>query len=102
MGNLTSSGAISTRVKVRFRDDGDGSHVTVAIKQSPITGGVSTLGIIFDSDAYAASTSFQTQELVMPHVPFDFTQNVYWLEVTLTKTDVSLQPAFGAAQLNQQ
>lgn len=99
---LTGAGA-NTRFRVRFRDDGPGSRVTVAIVRSPIAGGGSvTLGTLFDSDAYAPSLSFQSQEILMPALAFDFTQNLYWLEVTLTKADAANQPAFGSAQVNQQ
>jgi hypothetical protein len=76
--------------------------VTVAIIRSPMTGGAATLGTLFDSDSFDPSAGFQTQEIVMPAVAFDFTQNVYWLEVTLTKTDAANQPGFGSAQINQQ
>jgi hypothetical protein len=99
---LNAPGA-NTRLRVRFRDEGAGSRVTAAIVGSPIAGGApSTLGTIFDSDIYASGTGFQTQEIVMPAVTFDFSQYVYWLEVTLTKTDAANQPGFGSAQINQQ
>jgi hypothetical protein len=38
----------------------------------------------------------------MPALTFDFTQNVYWLEVTLVKDNSANQPGFGSAQLKQQ
>lgn len=38
----------------------------------------------------------------MPAIAFDFSQNVYWLEVTLTKTDTLNQPGFGSAQIVHQ
>lgn len=102
IGNLTSVSAANTRLRVRFRDDGAGSRVTVAIVRSPSTGGATTLGTVFDSDNYPPGSGFQTQEIVMPAIAFDFTQNTYWLEVTLTKADTANQPGFGSAQIDQQ
>lgn len=102
IGNLTQSGAVSTRLRAHFRDEGEGSRVTIHIMRSGIFGGLSPLGTLFDSDAYTPSTGYQLQEIVMPAVMFDFTQNTYWLEVTLTKTNTTNEPAFGSAQINQQ
>lgn len=102
MGNLTSVGAVSTRLRVRFRDDGTGSQVTIAIIRSSILGGSETLGTIFDSDAYTPGSGFQTQEILMPAITFDFTQNTYWLEVRMSKTNELNQPGIGSVQFNQQ
>jgi hypothetical protein len=102
IGNLTSIGAANTRLKVRFRDEGAGSRVTVSIMRSPITGGASVLGTVFDSDTFASDANFQTQEVLMPAITFDFTQYVYWLEVTMTKDATTNIPGFGLAQINQQ
>jgi uncharacterized repeat protein (TIGR01451 family) len=100
-GNLTATGA-NTRLRVRFRDEGAGSRVIVAIMRSNITGGVATMGTLFDSDTFTPNSGFQMQELIMPPITFDFTQNFYWLEVIMTKDTTTNQPGFGAAQINQQ
>lgn len=100
--NLTTGNASSTRLRVRFRDDGAGSQVTVAIRASGISGGVATLGTIFDSNAYPASANFQTQEITFLPVMFNFTENNYWLEVTLVKSSPANQPAFASAQISRQ
>lgn len=101
MGNLTAA-CVNTRLRVRFRDEGAGSRVTVAVMRSSLNGGTATLGTIFDSDMFAPGSGFQTQEILMPALLFDFTQNAYWLEVTLTKAQTTNQPGFGSAQLTQQ
>ena len=101
MDGLAGAGA-NTRLRVRFRDDGAGSRVTVAIMRSAVTGGVATLGTIFDSDDYTPGSGFQTQEILMPAITFDFTQNFYWLEVVMTKSEAANQPGFGSAQINRQ
>ena len=101
MDNLVATGLTNTRLRVRFRDEGAGSRVTVAIKQSPFAGGAAIVGTIFDSDAFAPG-GYQTQEVLMPALTFDFDNNVYWLEVTLTKAATSNQPGFASAQINQQ
>jgi uncharacterized repeat protein (TIGR01451 family) len=99
---LTATGAAYTRLRVRFRDEGAGSQVTVAIRIGNILGGVGTLGTVFDSNAFSPASGFQTREVTMPALTFDFTQNFYWLEVTMTKAATANQPAFGSAQINQQ
>jgi uncharacterized repeat protein (TIGR01451 family) len=101
MDGLAGAGA-NTRLKVRFRDEGEGSRVLVAIMRSPISGGVATVGTLFDSDAYTPVNGFQSQEILMPAVTFDFTQNVYWLEVIMIKSGTTNQPGFGSAQINRQ
>ena len=101
-GNLTTTGALNTRLKVRFRDDGANARVIVNVIRAGIFGGVGSLGTVFDSDTYTPGSGFQLQEILMPAITFDFTQNIYWLEVTMIKTDPLSQPGFGSAQLNQQ
>jgi uncharacterized repeat protein (TIGR01451 family) len=99
---LLAAGSRFTRLRVRFRDEGAGSQVTVAIRASSIVGGVATVGTIFDSNAFIPGVAFQTREVTMPVSTFDFRQNAYWLEVTLTKAATTNQPAFASAQINQQ
>lgn len=91
-----------TRLRVRFRDEGDGSRVIVTIMQSNIAGGVTRLGAIFNSDNFEPANGFQTQEIVTSPLTFNFTQNTYWLEVTLVKISPTNQPGFGSAQINRQ
>lgn len=101
--NLTWYGGVTnTRLRVRFRDEGDGSRVLVSIMRSPVNGGVSTVGTTFDSDAHASGSGFQTQEITFPAATFDFVNNIYWLEVTMTKANPTNVPGFGFAQIIQQ
>lgn len=99
---LAAAGAAYTRLRVRFRDEGAGSQVTVVIRSSNIFGGLNTLGTIFDSNAFIPATGFQTREVMMPALTFNFAQTSYWLEVTMTKSSPTNQPGFGLAQINQQ
>jgi hypothetical protein len=101
-GNLSEAGAVNTRLRVRFRDEGAGSRVTVTIMRANIFGGVATVGTVFDSDTFTPSSGFQMQEILMPAVLFDFTQNTYWLEVTMVKDNTTNQPGFGLSQIVQQ
>lgn len=101
--NLTGSGTANTRSRVRFRDKGAGSRVLVSILRSPFSGGVAQqVGTVFDSDTFAPGSGFQTQEITFPAATFDFVNNVYWLEVTMTKANAANQPGFGLAQIIQQ
>ena len=97
-----AAGSRHTRLRVRFRDEGAGSQVSVAIRSSNIMGGIATIGTIFDSNAFVPVAAFQTREVTMPVLSFDFARNFYWLEVTMTKTATTNQPAFASAQINHQ
>lgn len=99
---LTTPGARHTRLRVRFRDEGAGSQMTVAIRSSNILGGMATVGTVFDSNAFIPGVAFQTREVTMPALTFDYTRNFYWLEVTLMKATTTNQPAFASAQINHQ
>jgi uncharacterized repeat protein (TIGR01451 family) len=101
-GNLTDSGAPATILRVRYRDEGAGSRVVVRIMQANINGGSTQIGTLFDSDNFTPASGYQMQEIAMPTLTFDFSQNIYWLEVTLTKASTSNQPGFGAALIMQQ
>jgi hypothetical protein len=63
---------------------------------------MATLGTVFDSNAFIQGAQFQTREVTMPVLTFDFTRNFYWLEVSMTKAATTNQPAFGSAQINHQ
>jgi uncharacterized repeat protein (TIGR01451 family) len=99
---LMATGSRHTRLRVRFRDEGAGSQVSVAIRSSNILGGLATVGTVFDSNAFMPAAAFQTREVTMPALTFDFARNFYWLEVTLAKAGTANQPAFASAQINHQ
>jgi hypothetical protein len=90
---LFASGPALTRtiLTARFRDNGDNNHVIVRLKSLRLTGpgagGVTTLMTI-DSNDYPGSPSFQTRSIWCDGgaFSFDFVDNAYFVEVTMTRT----------------
>jgi hypothetical protein len=89
----TSSGFM----RLRVRDNGAGANVQVALKRSNVAaGGIETI-TTFDSESLTANSGFQTPANVLFTHTFDFTNYVYWLEVTLNRIDATGQPGFAGA-----
>jgi hypothetical protein len=84
-------------MRLRVRDNGTGANVLVALKRSNVAaGGIETIAT-FDSDSLTASSGFQTPANVTFTHTFDFTNYVYWLDVTLNRIDETGQPGFAGA-----
>ena len=82
---LSQSGN-SVRIKVRFLDTGDNSQLLVKLIELNLQSGVATTRLTFDSNQYAGSSSYQRQEaLTSSWSEFDFSQNAYYIEATLTR-----------------
>jgi hypothetical protein len=81
----------------RFRDNGPGSQVRLNLRQYNKTGTTSTLAT-FDSDAYPASVSYQTQVKCIG-VDWDFDEGPFFIEAELIKADGSGTPALGLTML---
>jgi hypothetical protein len=94
------------QLDVLHRDGGSHARVQVFVKRaSMIASRVSTL-CAFDSDDYAVEDagSFRLHtesapELESQPLEFDFQNNVYYLEVWLTKDGSGIGPAFGGAMI---
>jgi hypothetical protein len=84
-------------MRLRVRDNGAGANVLVVLKRSNVAaGGIETI-TTFDSDSLTASSGFQTPANVLFTHTFDFTNYVYWLDVTLNRIDATGQPGFAGA-----
>lgn len=84
-------------MRVRVRDNGAGANVLVALRRSNIAaGGIETI-VTFDSDSIGAGSGFQTPADVPFVHTFDFTNYVYWLDVTLNRIDATGIPGFAGA-----
>ena len=84
-------------MRLRLRDNGVGANVVVALKRSNLSaGGLETI-VTFDSAAMGAGSGYQTPADVPFTHTFDFTNYVYWLEVTLNRIDETGVPGFGGA-----
>ncbi|BAC89829.1 hypothetical protein [Gloeobacter violaceus] len=83
--NLTSTSPIDLRA--RYRDNGSNARVELRLKAYNYETGVTTTLFNFDSNAFPANSSYQTQtECFFLGAPLDFTQNVYFIDALLTKS----------------
>ena len=84
-------------MRVRLRDNGTGANVLLTLRRSNIAaGGIETVAT-FDSDSITPGSGFQTPADVLFSHTFDFTNYVYWLDVTLNRIDATGTPGFAGA-----
>jgi hypothetical protein len=77
----------SVRMKVRFLDTGDDSQILVKLIEINLQSGIATTRLTFDSNLFAGSSSYQQQEaLTTSWSDFDFGQNAYYIEATLSRS----------------
>jgi len=75
------------RLKVRFLDIGDNSQLILKLVEFNLQSAVATTRMTFDSNLFAASSTYQEQELLTSSwTEFDFSQNAYYIEATLTRS----------------
>jgi hypothetical protein len=92
----TMSGG-SIRMTVRFRDNGSAARVRTALNQVSFITGVTTTLLTFDSDTVPPATRFTVEVVEGPcNVGFDFQNNAYYIETTLTKSATDGTPALQA------
>ena len=70
---------------VRFRDDGNRARVFLRLLRLSVSDGTSATLLTFDSNSFSPQQDFQTNSVATNRVPFDFSQNAYYVEATLTK-----------------
>ena len=70
---------------VRFRDDGNRARVFLRLLRLSVSDGTSATLLTFDSNSFSPQQDFQTNSVGTNRVPFDFSQNAYYVEATLTK-----------------
>lgn len=84
-------------LRTRFRDNGAGARVQLALRRANTNGTTTQLGS-FDSDAYAPQVGYQTQQRCLL-VSWDFEAGPHYLEATMTKSLATGQPALSTIQL---
>jgi hypothetical protein len=91
-------------MSARYRDNGSGARVVTALKRLDFTTGVITTMLTFDSNSRPPAGDFQIGVVhnCMAPVAFDFLGNVYFVEVTLTKSSADGAPALQAIQLSSE
>jgi len=70
---------------VRFRDDGNRARVFLRLLRLSVSDGTSATLLTFDSNSFSPQQDFQTNSVGTNRVPFDFSQNAYYVEATLIK-----------------
>lgn len=91
------------RMTVRFRDNGDNNRIIVRLKRAPIDGGNSTTLLKLDSNDYDGSSSFQTRSVTAcgeDLFSFDFADNAYYIEVTMSRTGLPVTPGVASIKLD--
>lgn len=93
--------ATNSTVKVRFRNSdntGATAKVSFDIKVTNVLSGGSSVLYHFDSNGIGAGNSFTTATAT-PVVDFDFSQNVYWIDATIFKSDAAAFADIGSIQI---
>src|SRR6185503_8185081 len=80
---------------VRFRDDGNRARVLLRLLRLNVNEGATATLLTFDSNSFAPQQDFQTNSVGTNRVPFDFSNNAYYVEATLTKQQPIITPLGG-------
>lgn len=91
------------RMTARFRDNGSNNRVIVRLRRAPIDGGNVVTMLRLDSNDYAGSSSFQTQSVTAcgdEAFSFDFANNAYYIEVTMSRTSLPVTPGLASIKLD--
>lgn len=87
---------------VRYRDNGAGARVIAYLKEFDLLTGTTVTRLTFNSDQYAANNGYQAR-FVTPttNFTFDFSRKAYWVDVILTRTNSSGNPAVGMVMVGR-
>jgi hypothetical protein len=103
--NLSSTGSMFRAFKIRYREsDGPGTsaRILLVIRRSDIATGGNTAVFTFDSNNEASTgNAFVTLTKCdnTPDTDFDFTNNGYWVEVSITRSTNADLVQFGHLQI---
>lgn len=92
-------GGDGVELGVRFRDNGPDAHVVVRLKRFNLVNGRTETILTLNSDDFAASNGFQLRTQVDCSLRFNFFDYAYFVDVTLTKDNLSGTPALAVIQL---
>ncbi len=105
--NLTAIGRTFTVFKIRYREsDGPGTNarVTFTVRSTNINAGGNTVVFTFDSNNEASTgAAFVTLTKCdnTPGTDFDFSQNGYWIEASITRTNPGDVVQLGHIQISK-
>jgi len=89
---------------LRYTDNGANAHVVVHLREVNLQTGATANKMSFDSDAFPQAAGAQTQFVNTACASgsfFDFANNVYYLDVELTKTGAGGTPVLQAVNICQ-
>ncbi|HEX8650925.1 MAG TPA: hypothetical protein VF708_08780 [Pyrinomonadaceae bacterium] len=89
------------QLRVRYRDDGPGATVKVALRRTDIIAGGTITHLTFDSNLFPQAAGFQTQIGPCANFVFDWTRYSYWIEVSMVKTLNQNTPGLPGLQVVQ-
>ncbi len=87
---------------IRYADNGPNAHVAVRLREVNFQTGVTANRMSFDSNAFPQAAGAQTQFVGTACFSgsfFDFSANVYYLDVEISKTGVGGTPVLGAINI---
>lgn len=86
---------------VLYKDNSNSARVVVKLRETNMTDGTTKTRMTFDSNKYPQSSSYQKQTISVNGAWFgyDFANNVYYLEATISKTSSSGSPVLVGIQL---
>lgn len=87
---------------VRYRDNGAGARVIAYLKEFDLLTGTTVTRMTLNSDQYAANNGYQAR-FVTPTTSFsfDFSRKAYWVDVILTRTNSSGNPAIAMVMVGR-
>jgi hypothetical protein len=91
------------RMTARFRDNGNNGRVIVRLRRAPLDGGNTVQMLVIDSNDYPGSSSFQSRTATGcgdDAFSFDFVNNAYYIEVTMTRTSLPVTPGLASLKLD--
>lgn len=93
--------ATTSTIKTRFRNSNNAgtlSRLQYELKATNVLSGGSSTLYTFDSNGIGAGNSFTTATAT-PAIDFDFSQNVYWIDATLFRSDAAQFVDIGSIQI---
>lgn len=89
------------KMTVLYKDNGNSARVVVKIRETNMTDGTTKTRLTFDSNKYPQSSSYQKQTISVygSWFGYDFVNNVYHIEATISKTSSSGSPVLVGIQL---
>jgi len=87
------------KMAVRFKDNGDNSRVIVRLKQYGLATGTTSTMLTLDSNNFGSDALYQLQSVATCNKSFNFGENAYFVEATLTKSAAGGAPGLAVIKI---